>query len=261
MTLNLKLSHGQAFAAASDDPALIEGAHADSPLVCLDEAKAVPGSVFGAVEGALSGQGEALALATSTPGEPAGRFYDIHARKPGLEDWAVRHVTLTDTIAAGRVSDTWAKQRAAQWGESSAVYANRVLGEFATSDTDGVIPLAWVEDAIDRWRAWDEGGRHEPAGRRVIGVDVARSGSDRTVIVSRQGPVTLGIEHHSMQDTMVTTGQVAAKLDHGGAVAVVDVIGIGAGVVDASASRDCRSRGFTHRSAAWPVIDPESSAF
>jgi hypothetical protein len=232
LTLNLKLSHGQAFAAASDDPALIEGAHADSLLVCLDEAKAIPGSVFDAVEGALSGQGEALALATSTPGEPAGRFYDIHARKPGLEDWAVRHVTLADTIAAGRVSDTWAKQRAAQWGESSAVYANRVLGEFATSDTDGVIPLAWVEDAIDRWRAWDDGGRREPVGRRIVGVDVARSGSDRTVIASRQGPVILDIEHHSMQDTMVTTGQVAAKLTYPGSTAVVDVIGIGAGVVD-----------------------------
>ena len=62
---------------------------------------------FDAAEGAFSSVGADLdgvgyALAISTPGEPNGRFYDIHARKPGYEDWWVRHVTLAEAIAAGR---------------------------------------------------------------------------------------------------------------------------------------------------------------
>ena len=30
------------------------------------------------------------------------------------------------------------------------------MGEFAADDTDGVIPLAWVEAAIERWHAMSE---------------------------------------------------------------------------------------------------------
>ena len=137
LDLSLKLDHGEAFAAASDNPALIEGAHAKSVLLILDEAKAISPAVFDAVEGAMSGTGEVFALATSTPAEPSGRFYDIHARKPGLEDWQSRHVTLEAAMAAGRISKGWAAQRLAQWGADSALYANRVLGEFASSDERG----------------------------------------------------------------------------------------------------------------------------
>ena len=61
---------GSAFAVASDDPANIEGAHADSILYVFDEAKAIADATFDAAEGAFSGPGEALGLACSTPGEP-----------------------------------------------------------------------------------------------------------------------------------------------------------------------------------------------
>ncbi|SEO73296.1 hypothetical protein [Actinacidiphila rubida] len=58
------------------------------------------------MEGAFSGgrtEGslEAFALAIAIPGSPVGWFYDIRSRKPGLEDWFVRHVTLAEAIAAG----------------------------------------------------------------------------------------------------------------------------------------------------------------
>src|SRR5450755_1863553 len=84
--LNLRLSHGAAFAGASANSALIEGAHADSLMFVYDESKAIPASTFDACEGAFSGAGDALALAISTPGDPSGRFYDIHAHRPGYED-------------------------------------------------------------------------------------------------------------------------------------------------------------------------------
>lgn len=240
LTLNLKLHHGAASAVASNKAELIEGAHADSLLYLIDEAKVVPDATWDAVEGAFSGgrhEGlpEAFAVAISTPGPPAGRFYDIHRRAPGLEDWWVRHVTLAEAVAAGRISADWAEQRARQWGRDSAMYANRVLGEFHASDEDAVIPLAWVEAAIERWHAWNDDGRPELTGPRFTGVDVARTGADSTVFAHRHGTAITSLVTHDREDTMQTTARVQAATgedEDDQALPVVDSMGVGGGVVD-----------------------------
>ncbi|MGH7667300.1 MAG: hypothetical protein ACREN1_08340, partial [Candidatus Dormibacteria bacterium] len=231
LSLNLKLSHGAASAGASDDPRLLEGMHADSVLVILDESKSIPASLFDSVEGALSGTGETFALASSTPGEPSGRFYEIHQRRPGLLDWRVFHVTLAQAVAAGRVSQSWADARRTQWGSTSAVYLQRVMGEFASSDEDAMIPLAWIEDSNSRWQAWDAAGRPDPAGRRIFGVDVATTGTDSTAVVTRQGNVVVSVERHHGDDTMTTSGRIAQKLSWPLSRAIVDAAGVGAGVL------------------------------
>jgi hypothetical protein len=88
-------------------------AAADAVLYVFDESKSISAGLFDAAEGAFSaarsnGLPEAFAIAQSTPGEPAGRFYEIHRRQPGLEDWWVRHVTLAEAVTAGRVASDWA---------------------------------------------------------------------------------------------------------------------------------------------------------
>jgi hypothetical protein len=295
-TLNLKLHHGAAFAVASDVPALIEGVHADSVLYIFDEAKTIPAATFDAAEGAFSGGGsdtdaEAFGLAQSTPGEPSGRFHEIHQRRPGLEDWWVRHVTLDEAIAAGRVSKDWAEQRRAQWGEASALYANRALGEFHSADEEGVIPLAWVEAANERWRQWDEDGRQwsvvwkDAEGLNqegvILGVDVARSGPDDTVMALRFASIVDSLRRTNQETTTQTASRAMGIIrSRGGGRAVVDVIGIGAGVVDqmrdagfevvafnaaeGTTQRDKTGElGFKNkRSAAWwsmrELLDPDS---
>lgn len=288
LALKLKLRHGEAFAAASDKPELIEGAHGDSVMYVFDESKAIIPETFDAAEGAFSGASEdadleAFALAMSTPGEPNGRFYDIHRRAPGLDDWWPRHVTLEEAIAAGRVSREWSERRREQWGAESAVYNNRVLGEFWSSDEDGVVPLSWIEAAIERWRTWDDAGRPEMGAPHVFGVDVARSGADRTIIAPREAWVVHELRASVKEDTMATTGRVAAALGADpGALAVVDVIGVGAGVYDrlreqghaveafnasaATRRKDASGEfGFVNaRSAAWwnlrELLDPSRAA-
>jgi hypothetical protein len=296
LQLNLKLFHGEAFAAASDNPAQLEGAHAASLLYLFDEAKIIPGETFDAAEGAFSGAGddttnEAFALATSTPGEPNGRFYDIHRRATGLEDWHPIHVTLDDAIKAGRISRIWADQRAQQWGRTSATYLNRVEGEFAASDEDAVIPLAWIEAANERWRTHHDrdctAEEHVPdcepaAAFTCAGVDVARSGSDKTVLALRHGRAIHELRRYTIDDTMVTAGYVAGVLRaHPGGYAMVDLIGIGAGVYDRLQEQHLPVRPFNagertdivdasgelgfvnKRSAAWwglrTLLDPANS--
>jgi hypothetical protein len=230
---SLKLRTGEAFAMASDTPENMEGAHADRLLALFDESKTIPAETFDALEGALSGQGEAFAMAGSTPGEPVGRFYEIHRRAPGTEDWYVRHVTMEEAIVAGRMSREWAEQRAKQWGTGSAVYQNRVLGEFAASDEDSVIPLAWVEAAQDRWREIMDDPEYIWPPFTALGVDVG-SGSDRadkTTFALRQMHIISEIRRFQRADTMETAGRIKGILDAHGGRAMIDAIGIGAGTL------------------------------
>jgi hypothetical protein len=174
---------------------------------------------------------EALAFAISTPGDPVGQFYDICMHRPGYDDWKTRHVTLDEAIRAGRISREWADMRAKQWGVDSALYLNRVLGEFADNSEDGIIPLSHIRTAVERWKEWVGGGRHEISGKRVMGVDTARSGEDKTVIA-------VGIayrlqEIYSFAKLSVTSvaGNVT-RLAQGHEIHIETDGGLGAGVYD-----------------------------
>jgi hypothetical protein len=225
-------------------PARIEGAHADSLLFLFDESKIIKADTFDAAEGAFSAAGEdsdleAFALAVSTPGAPSGRFAGFHRREPGLEDWHPIHVTLDQAVAAGRMSRAWAAQRAKLWGVNSALYQNHVLGEFCADDEDAVIPLAWAEAAQERWRLWEAAGCPDQDGQHVIGVDVARSGADKSVAAIRHGDVVTRLVTWAKADTMETTGRVKGFLEADPlARALIDVIGVVAGVYDR-----CREQG------------------
>lgn len=280
MSLSLKLSSGEAFAAASDTPWAIEGAHARHLLYVFDEAKAIPASLFDAAEGAFAApsldrlppseksspllqnasptskllppsekssplnsdasslgddgwrpEPETLAFCISTPGEPSGRFYDIHAHKKGYEDWHPRHIKLEEAIAAGRISREWAEQRKLQWGEVSSVYQNRVLGEFASEGENSTIPLGWVELANERWLEREDEARR-PGPLTAIGLDVARGGTAQTVYALLAGDLVKELRKHSGEDTMQTTGRLIGLHEAYGGALVVDVNGIGASVVD-----------------------------
>jgi hypothetical protein len=229
LMMALKGYFGEAFAVASDQPTNIEGAHAAHILYVLDEAKAIPPDTWDAVEGAFSA-GEPYALSISTPGGPQGRFYEIQTHKPGYEDWWTRHVTLAEAMAAGRIRKDWAAARERQWGVTSAVYQNRVLGEFAVQDEDAVVPLSWLEAANLRWQ---ERGDLGATPMSQFGLDVARFGGDKTVFADRRAAHVMPMEVYEGQDTMVTADLAYDRLiANPGAKACVDVIGVGSGVFD-----------------------------
>ena len=221
---------------SSDDESLIEGAQATNLLYVFDESKTIPSKTWDAAEGAFS-SGDAYWLAISTPGPPNTRFYDIHKRAPGFEDWTVIHITLKRAIEAGRISKKWAEQRKRQWGEDSAVYKNRVLGEFASSDEDNILSLEGVERANVRWLEWSDAGF--PGEFKCVAVDVGRGG-DPSVYGLRFDNITDEVElrgikeirHDTKRDTMSVAGKTAGILNRFDGYAIIDVIGIGAGVVD-----------------------------
>jgi hypothetical protein len=127
---------------------------------------------------------------------------------------------------------------------ASSLFQAKVRGIFPTSTATGVIPLGWVEQAMARWRDWRDGDvkrGHAPRdlrhlaqpGNKIVGVDVAYGGQDETCIAVRYGNVVTDLHRYSHADTVETADHAAGHLtDDSNSMAVVDVIGIGAGVYD-----------------------------
>jgi hypothetical protein len=93
-----------------------------------------------------------------------------------------------------------------------------------------VIPTAWIEAAMERWK------RPETlAPMASIGVDVARGGADETVIITRHEPMwfnmPLGLPGSQTPNGAAVAGQVLTiKTDN--APIHIDVIGVGASPYD-----------------------------
>lgn len=293
LSLSLKLKTGEAFAMVSNNPELIEGAHADELLYIFDESKSIPDETWDAAEGAFT-TGNVKWLAMSTPGDPAGRFYNIQKRKEGTEDWHVIYVTKDDCIQAGAMKADWAESRRRLWGESSPVYQNRVLGEFAEGAANGIIPLAWIEASNERWLAWQEAGF--PGRVTSVGADIGggEEGGDKSTIATIYDGVK--VRELRVQDisdpntaTMALVGLISGVLEAAGRkqrqpanqiLAVLDSVGVGLGALHRMRELGYNARGFVAskgtelrdksgefgfenwRSAAWwilrEILDPDS---
>lgn len=235
LQMSLKLSHGEAFAISSDTPAAIEGAHADYILYIFDESKIIPDPVWDSAEGAFASGAETLWVSASTPGDLSGRFYQIQTHVKGYQDWWVRHVTFEETIAAGRMNVRWAENRKKQWGAHSAAYKNRVLGEFS-EQSDAIIPYGWIEAATQRWEnLHGEDGSYsgDLSHLSALAADIGRGG-DPSTITQKFGDVIDSVIRRDTRDTMQVTGEIVGMLRAKGSTgpAIIDVIGLGAGVVD-----------------------------
>lgn len=126
--------------------------------------------------------------------------------------------------------------------EASALFQAKVRGVFPSSTATGVIPLGWVEYAINRWHDYCDEHRREDGSidyshvpnpsRNVVGVDVAYGGQDETAIAIRYGDMIAELHRFRHADTIETADEASRWLHETGSLAVVDVIGIGAGVFD-----------------------------
>lgn len=204
-----------------EQPEALQGFHSENLLFVIDEASAVPEEVFQVAEGALSTEGAYVVMAAN-PTRMEGYFHASHHKM--RERWACLHWNGEDSPL---VSRAYIDDMAAKYGRESAIYRIRVRGDFA-GNPDGVIPLDVIEQAIGREVA--------PFGRIVWGVDVARFGEDRSALCKRRDNAMLEpIKAWQGKDTMQTAGLL--KLEFDGSrqkpdTIFVDVIGIGAGVVD-----------------------------
>lgn len=219
-----KESFAVARTARVERPEALQGFQSDHILIVVDEASGVPDVVWEVGQGALAGDG-AFAFLAGNPNNLSGFFYESHHKLRSL--WGTIVVNGENCPTQ---DDDFRERIALQYGRDSNVYRVHVLGEFPNEENDSVIPLSLSLAAKDR--------DVKPFGPSVWGVDVARFGSDRTVLVKRCNNATL--QAHKAwngMDTMQTAGRIYAEWnetlpeDRPNQI-FVDVIGIGAGVVD-----------------------------
>jgi hypothetical protein len=223
----LKSNPQESFAVARtarpEKPEALQGFHSENILFVIDEASGVAEPVFEVAEGALSTDG-AFVIMAGNPTREDGYFYASHHKM--RERWAALH---WDGEESPMVSKAYIDDMRLKYGVDSPIYQVRVKGNFATA-IDGVIPLHLCTSAVAR------DVKPSSSANEVWGLDVARFGDDSTALAKRRGNIQVEptIEWYG-KDTMQTAGMIKIEYDRAKIKPVainVDVIGIGAGVVD-----------------------------
>ena len=212
---------------ATDSAYNLQGFHSPNLLVVVTEAHAVGVDEMNAIRRLNPKR----LLMTGNAFATAGDFYDSHHSKRDL--YRVIEISAFDTpnvrrgrrSVPGMITRQDIADRKAEWGEEHSLYQGAVLARFPDNREDVVVPLFAATEAARRDLA--------PRGPVILGCDVARFGRDRTVVVSRQGPVARIVWRVRGHDTMRTVGYLKAYCDtHDVDVVVIDESGVGGGVVD-----------------------------
>ena len=219
---------------ASQQADTLAGVHADHVMFIIDEAGGVPDAVAAAAEGGLANAAEgsgrtARFIIAGNPTHLSGPLFRACTSERGL--WWVKEISgdPDDPKRAPRVSIQWAREQIQKYGRDNPFVLVNVFGKFPPASTNTLLGPDDVSAAMQRVypRAlWANEVK-------VLGVDVARFGDDRTVILLRHGPVAFAPRVLRNQDTMQVAGQVAQVFDeHKPDGLFLDAATFGAGVLD-----------------------------
>lgn len=206
-----------------------QGFHADNVLVVVTEAQGINPQMWLGIESLMSAPNAKLMLLGNAIYEPESEFYASHSSKANL----YTRFTL-DSRKSSHCSKEFIAEMAETYGEGSGVYQARVEGVFPVDVADTLIPLGWIERAHERWAAHGPLPIHTPIEGASFGLDVARFGSDHTVLYQRNRKRCFIVEDRQGQDLMATCGMVSSRV-HLGARANgfrIDDTGMGGGVTD-----------------------------
>jgi hypothetical protein len=215
------------FAAAipwsKDRPEAFAGTHEQHVLIIMDEASAIDDLIWETTEGAMTTP-RAIWLAFGNPTRNTGLFKQCFPGGRFAHRW---HTLQVDSRTAKKADQSQIRQWIEDYGEDSDFVRVRVKGAFPRTSSlqfigEDLIHLAQSRPAI--------GYDWAP---RIIGVDVARYGDDATVILIRQGNRILEKAIYRQKSTTEVAGLVARAISvYQPSAVFVDVVGIGAGVVD-----------------------------
>lgn len=251
---------------SADGPDQFQGFHSPNMLIVVDEAEGVSDNIYEAIEAVMTSADPRLLL-IGNPTTTSGMF-----RRAFHEERQIYHcITISaldspnfkgdGVVVPGLVTPRWAEERRQIWGEDNPLYRARVLGEFPDQTEDALIRLSHVEAAVERWRRLQleqangsntpPPSHWEPEGEVVLAVDVARYGSDHSVILRRQGQRVDEIRTFNGLDTMQMAGWVAAAIREFQPLRTcIDEVGVGAGVVDRLREQGYGVRGINVAQAA-----------
>ena len=207
------------------NPQAFAGTHERYVLVKFDEASEIPDIIWETTEGAMTdSRGIKIWIVFGNPTQASGRFADCFGK--ARHRWITYEIDARDSLRTDHALFALWEQ---EYGEDSDFFRVRVKGQLPRTGTMQLIGLEAVERAMAKEHPQDVFS-YAP---KVLGVDVARFGDDRSVIIRRQGLQAFGLRKFSGLDLMRFASIVAEEIREWSPDEVfVDAVGIGAGVVD-----------------------------
>ncbi len=268
----VRMSHGNeelvAFGRKPDDydPTAFQGIHAPYVLVIFDEGGGIRGPLWEAADSLIAND-TSKELVIGNPDDPLTEFEEIC--RPG-SGWNVLEISAFDTpnftgeelpdrVKMELIGRTYVEEKRRRWApdwywvdeagvpcdwrvgrrvvnppgtdptDTNPYWQSKVLGKFPiVAGTGGLIPIHWVTRAQ---------ARSLPAeGESTLGMDVGGGGDVTTIAhdrASEQGHHVRIIHEDNNPSTMSTLGTLISFLKSTrAAVAKIDMIGIGRGVLD-----------------------------
>lgn len=167
-----------AMTARAENSEAFQGLHAvnSTPFYIFDEASGIEDKIWEARAGGAT-DGEPMSFDFGNPTRNSGYFFENCVGK-----YAHRFITkFIDSRSVTITNKNLLSQWEQDYGEESDWFKVKVRGMFPSSSSTEFIPRALVQDAMVRACPYDN------RAQLVIGVDVARYGSDDTVIYPRIG--------------------------------------------------------------------------
>lgn len=243
-----------------------QGYHSKHIMVIFDEATGIAPDVWKMVEGLLTSGAVVKFVAIANPTTRACEFYkrfslptfyklhlscfdspnlkangfhcveDIESELESLmlmaEDDRLRRIDEYLKPVPHLASAQWAISYCMEWGLTHPLVLSKAFGEFPDEDESVLIPMSVVESAMEL----NIQREIEAPKLRTVGVDVARYGSDKSVIVDMVDGAMVGVRAIKKRSINEVTGNVlnVLRAQHEGIKTnvLVDATGVGAGVYD-----------------------------
>lgn len=274
-----------------------QGFHASDLLVIFDEATGIPHNIWTMAEGLLT-SARVKFVAIGNPTSKNSEFYRCFSNpswkkvylncfdSPNLiandlttkeklaleiekvssmkDDDFQNHVKSYKIVKPYLLTTKWVVENVRKWGLDHPLSVSKVFGEFPEAGDNTLIPLGFIERSQAR--------KYIPVktDRKVIGVDVARYGTDSTVLTGLHGKQQTGLEvlYRSSAIDVVGAAINMSREMNGADVICVDETGVGGGVVDllidavqtGALPRNCEIRGVQFGAACEDDADRERYA-
>lgn len=195
-----------AMTARAENSEAFQGLHAanSTPFYIFDEASGIDDKIWEARAGGAT-DGEPMSFDFGNPTRNSGYFFENCIGKYAHR-YKVRHIdSRTVTITNKKLMDDWEKD----YGAESDWFKVKVRGMFPSTSSTEFIPRDAVSEAMLRPLPYDN---QAPL---IIGVDVARYGSDDTVIYPRIGDDarSWGYKRYNGLNTVQVVGRIIEVIE------------------------------------------------
>lgn len=213
---------GDGFSPAEYNETAVQGIHAPHLLVVVDEAGGIGPNLGRALEALMTGDHTRLLVLGNPPVDREHTWFQRLCSSPlynvipiAAQDtpaWtgevtglcgACPPDTPTHDIVSHLVDKAWVDEVVSEFGVESPFVEARVFARFPEVSANKVMPMGWLEAAVDM--------DPPPDNEIRLGVDVAADGGDEFVIAWADG-MNVKVVHHTSGATNANAVEVAGKV-------------------------------------------------